>query len=748
MTDFQKLALKQLEEISNLSENHIEIIEIVERNEYLNIEISILCKYIIFTEGGLVLHERERFIISIGPEFPFIHPTVVTPHIRFAYTPHVQWKRILCLYQSPNTEWNAERGIFGLIDRLYDWLTQAAANNLDPVEAPMHPPVAYKPDKNLPIIIPSVNCPEFEDNVWFGFAKLKEINDKSIIITEWLDSSNFQKKQNVAFVLLLSKPMPFEFPRSFEHLIFELEQRGIDIKSVFSQMMDACMLNGAGKPLYIIIGTPMRGTADNRKQHLSAWHLSEEQCRNLRVLSSRKPGKQRDQHFDNFLNWAKKSELDWCEIRELRNEVIEPRDKSSVLNWFKNKTVSLWGCGALGSSIAELLVRAGVKKLILRDTGKVVPGILVRQNFIEEQIGLTKVKALEESLMKIRNIINPVEIQISEENILYNPLDNEIIYNDEDIIVDTTGSEAVIKKLEYKISKTIKPIPIVSMVIGHNAMNGFVVLSNSKSDGGPLRVIRKAKLEICNDKEFQYYADEFFPKVPRGKPFQPEPGCSEPTFTGSYSDIIALSSSMLNLISDDLINQIQSTSRAHFIKQFIKDNNRKPLLGKSISIDVNEQILNEKLMGYKAVISKKAYESIIKTVNKSKKKLRKTSETGGLLFGDWDDLTKVVYIDEASSPPPDSKSSPSEFICGIKGTKEKNEELKKLSRGSTSFVGYWHSHPYASSEYSGKDNNCMIIVAKELSPPKSLMIIIGFDDHNFDFGAYIFHKDHFKTKYE
>ena len=85
------------------------------------------------------------------------------------------------------------------------------------------------------------------------------------------------------------------------------------------------------------------------------------------------------------------------------------RDHQRPVNWFEGKTVELWGCGALGSWIAEFLVRAGVATIILRDTGYVTAGLLVRQNFTELDVGRRKVDALADRLRAISDHVTVVE---------------------------------------------------------------------------------------------------------------------------------------------------------------------------------------------------------------------------------------------------------------------------------------------------------------------------------------------------
>ena len=78
------------------------------------------------------------------------------------------------------------------------------------------------------------------------------------------------------------------------------------------------------------------------------------------------------------------------------------RDHESALSWFAGRTVALWGCGALGSTVAEYLTRAGAAKLILQDWGIVAPGLLIRQLYEDADITEVKAEALARRLRRIR----------------------------------------------------------------------------------------------------------------------------------------------------------------------------------------------------------------------------------------------------------------------------------------------------------------------------------------------------------
>lgn len=739
MNDNQKLALEQLEKISLKSKYQLEIIDYIEKDGSLFIHISILCKHFKMEEGGVKYHQRESFLIKVNEEFPFEHPHVITNHTRFAGFAHVQWKSSLCLYRSASTDWDPNDGMFGFAEQLFRWLEAAALNNLDPNDVPIHPPVAYKSGKALPIFITTDDTPFFTESFWYGFAKLENYNEKSIIIREWYNNDFNQRKQNVAAVILLNSFMPFEYPNYFWNLIDNLSGKDKqEITNILRHIKRTVDLNGKNTSLYIIIGTPMRGFSSSRKQHLSVWYLNLEICKCLRSLF----GVHHDKHFNKLAELTAFNRIDWCEVSEFRKEVTVKRDSTSAMEWFKDKTVELWGCGALGSYVAEYLVRASIKKIIIRDTKKVTPGLLVRQNYFEENIGYDKVTALKNNLQRINNKLNDIQIEKSNENILINPLGNEEIYCGADIVIDTTASESVLKKLESRLRNLNKTFPIVSMTIGHKALNGYVVLSNSSFKGGPWVIKRKAKLEICSDKVLKYYSDEFYPdeNVDRGKPFQPEPGCSENTFIGSSADISSLSSSMLNIIANDLNSVVSHDSSAYLISQPHESMNKKIIPFRKYHWE-KDKVFDERILKYKVYFDDTSYEMLISLIEKSKKGKGTTSETGGILYGEWDDICKIVYIDEVTDAPKDSIRHKSEFICGVEGVKEKNEKYKKLTKGSKHFIGYWHTHPYSSPDYSSKDDTGMKTIIITLSPQRALMLIVGFDDNGYYPQFYIFDID-------
>ena len=84
-------------------------------------------------------------------------------------------------------------------------------------------------------------------------------------------------------------------------------------------------------------------------------------------------------------------------------------------------------------------------------------------------------------------------------------------------------------------------------------------------------------------------------------------------------------------------------------------------------------------------------------------------------------------MSEVSGPPPDSKASPSGFVCGFEGVVESSEERSRFSRHSLKFIGMWHTHPNGSPRPSETDYRAMrdIVNDPSLSCPRSLLLVVG-----------------------
>jgi integrative and conjugative element protein (TIGR02256 family) len=752
MTEGHRLAVEQLRAIQEKALGAFEVVEVTEQPNaagWLHVHVSIDCLAKTWVEGGVRLKRREWFTIAVPADFPYQLPTTWTRHTRFAGLPHVQWKRHLCLYQAPATEWNVGDGMFGYLSRLDVWLDHAAAGQLNPSGEALHPPVAYVPDGPVRVVVPRVNAPPVGAANWIGFARLERVSESRADITAWVALDEIGEECPVAPAFLMSEPMPYEFPKKMGDLFTELERRGVSVRLLIAALRLAVLLNRENNPLYVVLGTPMRGIAGTTeiKYHLSAWYVDSALVGGLR-LSLRKfdPNPQIQQIGEQVeqlvLDWLRLTDVGWCLVREDRPEIVVARDRDSIAAWFKGRSVSLWGCGALGSHVAEFLARAGVRKLVLRDNGIVTPGVLARQLFTDEDIGKPKVTALS---ARLKGIKPGIEIEEHVGNLLSGPLASGDWTDGEDVVIETTGASTVMTKMEAARRKELKRSPLISMALGHTAESAMMLVAGADHSGGPLDVDRKLRQECYRHPELGKFTEEFWPRQPRAKIFQPEPGCSDATFMGSCADVALLAATMLNALAAELRTE-GIPAVAHLVARHVAPTSPSTL-HKRFSWPA-DQILEDPASGYEVRLNFSAWREIMGWIATNDRVRSVAVETGGLLFGERNDLLKVLWVDEVSGPPPDSLRSAAGFVCGVQGTAELASERATRTRELLRFLGMWHTHPGGLPLPSATDLRGIEQLVQATGSPrgKSFMLIVGGQEGGqYPAAAYLFTAEDFES---
>ncbi len=753
LSDGQQLALKQLERISNIPSSALRIDHIVDKEteyELLRIDLSIDCTHYDKAKGGIELHDRESFRIWIAHDFPWKLPHIRTPHTRFRSFRHVQWSNYLCLYISPDTQWDPSRGMFGYIEQLNDWLKNGALNKLDADEGPLHPPIAYTAS-NTTVYIQN-DTPGRETWPWLGAALYEELKPGLISISEWKDINGIDENAIFAPVILLDSEISFEYPKYIKTIFQWLEIKGANKFSLISFFMKAADRLPKDQPLRIVIGTPSRGIVidkENRLQHLSVWEISPEETQNLRTtaLACKVLGKVSDTNeldaledlvkpvFDKFFEWLNTSKIGWCQVVENRPEVIVRRDKDSTMDWFFEKRIAIWGCGALGSHVAEHLARAGAQKLILLDRGSVNPGLLVRQNFVSADFNDAKVTALKRRLVAI----NPkIVIEERADDILFDNINISDWEVEADLLIDATASLRVRSKLEQSSKNSHRVMPISSIMISGEAKHGMMVIARPGYSGGTFDAMRRLGLAAKNRKWLRGWVDAFWCRDTSEPSRQPEPGCSDPTFVGSNVDVASLTSRMLNGLASEVSIESADATGLLICQDATKQKDEIFNFSPDICISSN---------GVEYRLSQTAWRDTCAWVASGGRERTPQDETGGLMFGQFDEALQIGWVSSVSGPPKDSVFSPEGFECGIEGTENLNQELKKRSMGAIQYLGTWHSHPVSKAKPSPTDflGIAKLFVDNPDQGAYQFMMIVGYaSSEQTEIGFYGFEKSELK----
>ena len=757
-TPGQASALDQLGAIERIDPSAVEVLAVDDPDDdggRIRVELSLDCRGIEHRHGGLELRDREAFHILVDSAFPFEYPSVFVTHARWAGKPHVQWGVSLCLYAAPSVEWQPGDGMLGFIDRLWLWLNKAAAGELDPDDAPLHPPVAYPSGlDDVPMIIPREDTPTVTDAPWIGGVELEKVTNARIDLVGW-KASIASSLEGAAPAILLPSTLDFEYPLTIAALLDALAARGVPRERAMAVLKVAALGLEEDEPLIVVLGTAMRGTTADRRQHLAAWYVEPLYAWGLAhaLHSDAADPELRDsaRRVEEIIGkWADTAKIHWCPVREDRPEVTRRRDTGSPLRSFAGKTVTVWGCGALGAPIAEWLARAGARKLILYDNASVAPGILVRQPFTDAEIGRNKARVVAKHLTAIRP--RDLEVEVRSRNVLRTALEREDWHDGADVVIDATASLAVATKLERVRRMHPQEAEIVSMIVGHTAHHALAAVVPPGYSGAGADVMRQVKLACGRRRELRGFVAEFWPDPARTRIFQPEPGCSDPTFTGSGAEVAALAATMLARVAADLAGAARGAGERGEGKGECGIRAR-DAVGHLVTIAPEHRGLREARLTFPPahVVPDAGHDTEVRLANtahvamaswivRSAREAGPRTETGGLLFGERDAAAGVTWVDEVIGPPPDSRSSPDEFICGTQGVGRHEEE--KQRRG-LEYLGMWHTHPTQDPLFSRRDLAGMQRLLDAASSPLShgLLLIVGHTLPGLpELGAFVFER--------
>lgn len=244
-------------------------------------------------------------------------------------------------------------------------------------------------------------------------------------------------------------------------------------------------------------------------------------------------------------------------FRQLSQHISENQffGRGRLEKGLRDKKIGLLGAGALGSMLAESLIRGGVKHLHLWDNDLVEPGNICRSGYNMNDLGESKIEALSQKLRKISPFCkiktsggwsgNPYlrwEVKYTQgdfySNINYSSQQKVLdSIKDCDLVIDCTGSNELLHFLSYALTDR----DVVSCCITNRAKD-LLCLTNRTGNLFEQRKMHLARIE--QDTE-NFYVEGT--------------GCWSPTFLANYCDIAAL----VNLFVRDLNDSMKENQIPH-----------------------------------------------------------------------------------------------------------------------------------------------------------------------------------------
>lgn len=150
--------------------------------------------------------------------------------------------------------------------------------------------------------------------------------------------------------------------------------------------------------------------------------------------------------------------IPWRKSQSWTDEDLTGRGRLS--RELREASVLLLGAGALGSSVAELLIRGGVRHLTVFDGDRVEIGNMVRHTLSIQDLGRNKAEALADRL----HALSPhVRVQAVVTQFSTTAGEAEEAFHEADLILDCTASESALMALERFKGKRIRTFASLSL---------------------------------------------------------------------------------------------------------------------------------------------------------------------------------------------------------------------------------------------------------------------------------------------
>ncbi len=541
LVEAQRIAVEEVKSFTN-SSNQIKLINEAECNGCVEFNIEINTRGFYRRPGGLAVQLHERVTVLLGGGYPAVPPFAFVKHIRWAGFPHVIRGNRLCIYLDPGTEWDPTQGMQGFLLRLWEWFEDAVGGQFDPTTALYHPVggVLHR-TAGSPTMVAALSIPAdiSEERVVHRIG-LRPRTDHRIDIAAW--KAPYEPDLIPGLLVCLPEYLPFGGGQHLSDLLATVRQQldrqqrrrlETNLRRLTRTLNDNSYLH-----VIIAVPNPARGLKDPK--HLIGWRLRASSVGQA-LAEVRSDG-------SKAVN-SKEPEVEWTYVDDQRPEVAMRRDVKRPVAAYAGSTVAVWGCGALGSWIAELLVRSDVRRVMLRDPGFVTKGLLVRQNYTEEDVGRPKAEALAERLALLADdcefsfFASQAQTGLAED------------VGRCDFIFDTTVNTAVNAALGQAQRDGNVNVPVIQAATDpQTATLGIVTVTAGTATPTTAELDQALSEKVACDPKLAPFRT--FWDHDAHPPLNPAPGCSVPTFNGSCADAMGIAVSVVSAAAAALLRQI------------------------------------------------------------------------------------------------------------------------------------------------------------------------------------------------
>lgn len=362
-----------------------------------------------------------------------------------------------------------------------------------------------------------------------------------------------------------------------------------------------------------------------------------------------------------------------------------------------NAPVALLGYGALGSCVADFLLRAGIPKIAALDKDIVEPHNLARHSATVEDLYAHKCANLNRLAGKVTFFDQ--EIQREAVDLDITTLSDDDLAKIADaypVIIDATADERVRRRLA---GTALTPeTRLLRMEIFNGGRLGALFLTGPGNSPNAIDLYYDLCARAVEDKAIEEWL--------RGE-----------RAAGTSSDEMVLGMGCASATTR-MPKYLVAQHAAAFMPTIIGIQNRAPAAG----LGINPLAQDGTPQGWRwfdyggAVAVQKAADALgweVRVSPAAAQRLEEQrlaygdAETGGYLYGGYDFVLKQIYVVAVSDVPPGTTQSAAAIDLGPAGQTRFERRLARRAGGKLGRVGTWHSHPRSGPGMSAKDRRTM-----------------------------------------
>jgi Prokaryotic E2 family A/ThiF family len=349
-----------------------------------------------------------------------------------------------------------------------------------------------------------------------------------------------------------------------------------------------------------------------------------------------------------------------------------------------DRSASRWtliGCGSVGSKIALHMARAGRAPSVLVDSAKIQPHNYARHALYPNESGsdyaiaVPKVTLVQQALAGLKQA-PAVHCTDVVSHLLRTKSLAAMVEGDAFAIVNTTGAATVREALSSPALTGSRARLIESCLLGLGRV-ALMTVEGPEANPSTVDLICEGYLELHRRRALRSAVfGRAATELVIGQ------GCSAAT--------LALPDTRVSMFAAAMSDRL-----AKFQRQGLPADGGRLLLGNlkedDISTDWTERKIFPRIVlgmgGGQVRVSPVVDTEIMAEIAR-----KPGSETGGILFGRYCDVTETFHVVGTLPAPPDSKFSAEEFVLGTKGLRPILADLVEGSGGALYPLGTWHNH--------------------------------------------------------